>query len=47
MKGCVPETNLEGQGWQGNTVYEFVGSNLCFQIFLKKMEHQKKGTLKQ
>ena len=29
-----------------NTVYEFVGSNLGVEIFLKKREHQKKGALK-
>ena len=30
-----------------NTVYQFVGSNLGIEIFLKKREHQKKGALKQ
>ena len=30
-----------------NTVYHFVGSNLGVKIFLKKREHQKKGSLKQ
>ena len=30
-----------------NTLYQFVGSNLNAEIFLKKREHQKKGTLKQ
>ena len=29
-----------------NTVYQFVGSNLGVEIFLKKEEHQKKGALK-
>ena len=29
-----------------NTVYQFVGSNLGVEIFLKKREHQKKGVLK-
>ena len=29
-----------------NTVYYFVGSNLGFEIFLEKREHQKKGVLK-
>ena len=28
-----------------NTVYQFVGSNLDIEIFLKKREHQKKGAL--
>ena len=27
-------------------VYQFVGSNLVVEIFLKKREHQKKGALK-
>ena len=30
-----------------NTVYQFLGSNLGVEIFLKKREHQKKGALKQ
>ena len=30
-----------------NTVYQFFGSNLWVQIFLKMREHQKKGALKQ
>ena len=30
-----------------NIVYQFLGSNLGFEIFLKKREHQKKGALKQ
>ena len=30
-----------------NTVYQFLGSNLEVEIFLKKREHQKKGALKQ
>ena len=38
MKGCIPEINLEGQGCQ---------KTLQVQIFLKMMEHQKKGVLKQ
>ena len=29
-----------------NTVYQFVGSNLMVEIFLKKRDHQKKGALK-
>ena len=30
-----------------NAVYQFVGSSLRVEIFLKKSEHQKKGALKQ
>ena len=30
-----------------NTVYQFLGSNLWVEIFLKKRERQKKGALKQ
>ena len=30
-----------------NTVYQFVGSNLGVEIFLKKRKHQKKDALKQ
>ena len=30
-----------------NTVYQFLGSSLDVEIFLKKREHQKKGALKQ
>ena len=29
-----------------NTVYQFVDSNLGFEMFLKEKEHQKKGALK-
>ena len=28
-----------------NTVYQFIGSNLGFEIFLKKREHHKKGCI--
>ena len=30
-----------------NTVYEFLGSNLRVEIFLKKRKHQKKGAVKE
>ena len=40
MKGCILETNLEGQEVVNNTAYRFVGSNLQVEIFL-----QTEGTL--
>ena len=43
---CIPEVNIERQKFTNN-VYQFVGSNLGNEIFLKKREHQKKGVLKQ
>ena len=40
-----------GESWKtrvvNSTVYQFLGSKLEFEIFLKKREHQKKGALKQ
>ena len=38
MKGCIPEARVIN-----NNIYQFVGSNLDFEIFLKKRENQKKG----
>ena len=48
MKGCIIEANLEQPGQVVNNIaYQFFGSNLQIDIFLKTKEHQKKGALKQ
>ena len=48
MKGCIIEANLEQPGQVVNNIaYQFFGSNLRVDIFLKTKEHQKKGALKQ
>ena len=46
MKECILEANLEGQMVVNNSVYHFWVSNLGFEIFLKKREHQKMCALK-
>ena len=45
MKGCILETNLEGQWWQIR-LFTILLVILGVEIFLKKREHQKEGALK-
>ena len=45
MKGCFPEANREGQGWQKTLFTNLLVQTVGLDIF--KWEHQKKCALKQ